>query len=466
MQKYTPLFLSFLIGITLWFIPPLEGITLQGWHLFSIFIATIFAIVFNALPMGVAALTALFALVITHTLTFHEAFNGFSNHVVWLIVFAFFIARGFIKTGLGSRISYLFMYFLGKKTLGLGYGLAAADFILSSSIPSSTARSGGVILPIVESLSESFDSKGHSPSANRMGGYLALVGFHTSCISSAMFITAMAVNPLIVEIASGMGVHLTWASWAIAAFIPGILSLIAIPLLIYAIHPPEIHFTPDAQVFAKAKLNAMGKIKREEWIMIATFFLLIGLWIAGPYIHLEATVTALFGLVILMLSNILTWKEIRSEEGAWETLIWFGVLLTMAGYLQQFGVTAVIGSKLIPLVEQMHWTSGFLIIGFFYFYSHYFFASILAHVSAMYAAFLALAIQIGAPPYLAALVLGYFSSLFGCLTQYSCGPAALLFGAGYVSAKNWWKVGFIVSVANIAIWVIFGGLWWKILGLW
>lgn len=84
----------------------------------------------------------------------------------------------------------------------------------------------------------------------------------------------------------------------------------------------------------------------------------------------------------------------------------------------------------------------------------------------MYAAFLTVAIAAGAPPMLAALILGFFGNLFGSLTHYGSGPAPIFFGAGYVSQGKWWTVGLIVSIINIVIWFGVGGVWWKVLGLW
>jgi DASS family divalent anion:Na+ symporter len=42
----------------------------------------------------------------------------------------------------------------------------------------------------------------------------------------------------------------------------------------------------------------------------------------------------------------------------------------------------------------------------------------------------------------------------------------MFFGHGYVSLKEWWKVGAVASVVNIAIWLTAGFAWWKLLGLW
>ena len=84
----------------------------------------------------------------------------------------------------------------------------------------------------------------------------------------------------------------------------------------------------------------------------------------------------------------------------------------------------------------------------------------------MYEAFLSVAVAVGTPPLLAALVLGFAGNLFSSLTRYGSGPAPVLFGSGYVELSTWWKLGFLASLINILIWLIAGGLWWKLLGLW
>ena len=57
-------------------------------------------------------------------------------------------------------------------------------------------------------------------------------------------------------------------------------------------------------------------------------------------------------------------------------------------------------------------------------------------------------------------------NLFAGLTHYSAATAPIFFAGGSVSAGTWWKVGFLVSLVNISIWLLAGGLWWKLLGLW
>ena len=59
-----------------------------------------------------------------------------------------------------------------------------------------------------------------------------------------------------------------------------------------------------------------------------------------------------------------------------------------------------------------------------------------------------------------------FTNFAAGLTHYGTTPSPMFFATGYVSFREWWKVGFIVSLANIAIWSTIGFAWWKVIGIW
>lgn len=465
-MKWLYFLLSIAIGLALWFTPPPTGVDLKAWHLLAIFVSTIFAIVTKPFPTGAVTLGGLLACLLTNTLSFTEAFSGYSSDVVWLVVLAFFIARGFIITGLGMRFAYLFIKLFGKKTLGLAYGMTLTELILAPAIPSMTARTGGIIYPILQSLAKAFGSDPHNGTASKMGTFLILSAFQASCITSAMFLTAMAGNPLIAELAMPSGVTITWGNWALAAIVPGLISLMVVPFIIYKISPPTVKETPDAKEFAVGKLQEMGKIKKNEWIMLGTFCLLLILWVFSDQVGVKPAVTALLGVCVLLFSGVLTWKDVLKEDNAWDTLIWFATLLTMAGYLNKLGLTTWFSNWIVGSIDGYNWIIAFSVLSLIYYFSHYFFASMVAHIGAMYSAFLVVSIALGAPPMLAALVLAFISNLFGGLTHYGSGPAPILFGSGYVTIGNWWKIGFVSAIANIIIWLGLGGAWWYFLGYW
>ena len=463
--RLVPLIIMVAVGVIIWFIPPPEGVKQEAWHLLAIFVATVVGFIAKPLPMGAVAIIGIMMTALTGTLAISDALSGFGNTVIWLVGAAFFISRAVIKTGLGARIAYQFMKLLGKKTLGLSYGLGFADLVLAPAMPSNTAREGGIIMPLIRSVAEVYDSDPTKNTERRIGSFLMLSAFQINVITSAMFMTAMAANPLIAELAGESGVQISWGDWLLAALLPGMASLILIPLFVYKFYGPEIKETPAARELAQEKLHEMGPITPGEWITGGVIVLLLVLWVGGQAWSINATTAAFVGLAGLLITGVLTWQDMLNEKGAWDTIVWFAALVMMASQLNALGFVPWFGETVAQKVSGLEWTTAFLILALVYFYSHYMFASQTAHISAMYAPFLAIALTVGTPPVLAALVLAFFSNLFSSLTHYANGPAPVVFGTGYVSMGAWWGVGAVVSVINIVIWVGVGWVWWEIIGL-
>lgn len=460
---YIKLLAAILVGMVIWFIPCPTGVKPQAWHMLAIFIATIVACILKPLPIGAVAIIGLTVSMLTGTTNINTGLSGFSDSSIWLVVMAFFISRGFIKTGLGSRIAYQFVKLFGKNTLGLCYSILFCDLVIAPATPSNTARAGGIIYPIVKSLSESFDSKPEDGTERKIGAFLIFSEFHGDIITSAMFMTAMAANPLAQTLAAGLGVNITWFGWFIAALIPGIISLILIPMIIYKLYPPEIKRTPNAPEIAKNALEKMGPLKREEKFMTIIFIVVLLLWVTGTFTHINATLTALIGLTLLLILQVINWNDVKNENGAWDTLIWFSILVMMADELNKLGIISWFSNLVGNNVKGLSWPFILLILLAAYFYSHYIFAGSTAHVSAMYSAFLGVATKEGVPPVLAAMTLGFFGNLLASTTHYSNGPAPLLFGSGYVNQNKWWSLNFILGIVYFIIWLGIGSIWWKII---
>ena len=376
-----------LVGVAIWLVPEPEGVQPRAWQLLAIFVATIVGIVLRPLPMGAVALIAVAVAVLTETLTIAEATAGFGNTVVWLVVAAFLHSppTAFVKTGLGTRIAYHFMRMLGRRSLGLAYGLVATDLVLASAIPSNTARAGGVIYPILRSLCVSLDSTVEQGTERRVAAFLTFTGYQGVVVTSAMFLTAMAANPLVVELAAQQGVEISWGLWAAAASVPGLLSLLSVPLLIYRLYPPQITDTPAAPELARRRLGELGAMTRHERILLAVFVLLLSLWIAGTALGISATTTALAGVAAMLVTGVLAWEDILRERSGWDTLIWFAVLVMLASQLGELGLLAWFTERVSGVLAVGHWIPAFLSLSLIYFYVHYFFASNTAHVSVMYA---------------------------------------------------------------------------------
>ncbi|MET3977455.1 DASS family divalent anion:Na+ symporter [Mucilaginibacter sp. UYP25] len=466
--------ITLVVGLVIWFIPAPEGVKSNAWHLLAIFVATIVGIILKAAPMGTMAMLGITLCAATQVLApgkpidaIKNALSGFGNSTIWLIGLAFFIARGFIKTGLGNRLAYNFIKLFGKSTLGLAYGLNTADLILAPAIPSNTARAGGVIFPIMQSIAVNMGSEPNKPETHRkIGAFLTLSSYNANMITSVMFLTATASNPMAQKFARDLGVNITWGGWAMAAAIPGLVCFLLVPLFLYKFYPPELKQTKEAPAIAAAKLKEMGKITVQEWLMVATFIILLVLWIFGNLMAIDATTGALIGLCILLLCGVLTWEDVKSEKGAWDTIVWFSALVMMGSYLNSLGLIGWFGHLVGGSMKQFSWQLAFPLIILVYSYCHYMFASATAQVAAMYSVFLAVGIAVGVPGPMLAIFLGACPTLMGSLTHYGHGPAPIFFGSTYVDMKDWWKQGFFMSVLFLLVWFLVGGLWWKAIGLW
>ena len=466
MTKLVRGLLVILIGTAIWLMPIPVGLKPAAWQLFAIFVATIAAFILQPLPIGAIAFISVTFTALIGVLKPAEALSGFSNGTIWLIVSAFLFAKGFIKTGLGKRIAYVLIRFMGDSTLKLGYTLALSDLIIAPATPSNTARAGGIIFPIVKSLASAFDSE-PGPSSRRVGSYLVQTAYQNNTITSAMFMTAMAGNPLIALLAQQtLNIQISWGLWALAAIVPGLLSLLIIPYFLYKVYPPEVTRTPEAKLLAITELKKMGVMSREEKIVAAVFVGSLILWSTATITKLDATVVAMLAVSIMLLTSVLTWKDVLEEQGAWDTLIWMGVLIGLADFLLKLGFIPWFAQSIGNMMIGIPWLYALMILLVVYMYAHYGFASLVAHITAMYAAFASVAVSAGAPAYLVALAFAFMSNLCMSLTHYAAGPAPILFGSGYVDQGTWWKLGFYVSVINILIWVGIGSLWWKVLGLW
>ena len=466
MNRCTRGLLTLGLMVILWWIPVPEGLALQAWHLFAIFAATILGFILQPMPLGAVALAGVTFSALTNTIKPAQALAGYSDTTIWLIVSAFLFAKGFIKTGLGRRIAYQLILWFGSSSLKLSYTLVLSDFIISPATPSNTARAGGILFPIVRSLASVFGSEPGS-TARKIGAFLLVTSFQADAPIAAAFLTSCAPNPLMASLAADTaGVELTWGFWAMAAIVPVLLSILIIPYFIYKLYPPEVKKTPEAQQLAREKLAEMGAMSRDEKVISCVFAGALLLWSTSQYTHVNATIAALLGVTVMLMANVLTWKDVLGEQGAWDGMMWMGGIVGLAGALNKIGFIGWFAQSVTGLLGGVSWQLTLGVLFLVYLYSHYAFASLSGHATAMYAAFLAVAVAAGAPPYFAAIGIAVLSNLMAGLTHYSTGSAPIFFGAGFIEQKDWWRIGFLCSVVNFAIWIGIGSVWWKILGIW
>ena len=467
-KKQRNALIPLLIGAILWFSPVPDGVTVVAWHLAAVFIATVVGFILQPLPIGAVAFIAITFATLSGLLKVSDALAGYGNSTIWLIVCAFLYSRGFIKSGLGKRIAFGIIKAIGKSALSLGYAIAFSELIISPATPSATARGGGIMYPIVRSLAGALGSEPEK-TAKKIGTYLMQVGYHCDAVTCTMFVTSMAGNPLCVALAAKtLGVEVTWMGWASAAIVPGLLSLLLVPLVMLKLTKPELVSIPDAKQLAQKELTAMGPMSRSEKYLTAVFLGSLFFWATSGLTHIGATPVAMAAVCVMIIFDVINWKDVLSEKGAWDAMFWMGSLMTLASALAKSGIIKWMAGSAGAAISSLGlgWVASALILLIFYTYIHYCFASVTARISALYAAFIAVSVAVGAPPLMTAIVFGIFADVPISLTHYGNGCAPIYFGAGYVTQGEWWKNGFIMTTITTIIYLTIGAAWWKVIGLW
>jgi divalent anion:Na+ symporter, DASS family len=457
------LILALLYLVVAHLVPHPESVTPQGWRLFAIFLSVIVGMMLQPLPGAALVLVGLTAATFNGT-PMREALGGFAEPSVWLVLVALLMARVLMDCGMARRIALLFIRQFGRSSLGVGYALVLTDITLAAGVPSITARSAGMIMPIGRSIAELFGSH-PGETSRRLGSYLFAVMYQGSAVACAMFLTGQASNVLAANLSMKLlNVEVTWAGWLLAALVPGIASALVVPWVVHRVFPPEITLTPEAAQFARTQLEGMGPLSRDEMIALGVFVGVGLMWITSGWHGFEVTLVAFAGLSVLLLSGTLRWEQAIAEKSAWDVLVWYGGLLKLGELLNGTGVTRVFAESVGQSLSAFPWMVVLIATLLLYFYTHYFFASITSHMLAMFPPFVLMLTSLGTPPLLAVYSLMCLTNLPAGLTHYGTTTGPILFSQGYVTFGDWWRTGFIVSIANVIIWLTIGFGWWKILG--
>jgi len=453
--------LAILIGLWVWPVP--EGLTRPAWHLFALFAAAIGAVVTGALPILTASIFGAAAAVLSGVISPAQAWAGFSNGTILLIVVAFLVARAVVTSGLGERIGHAVVRLFGRSTLGLSYSIFVVDGLIAPAFPSNTARSG-VLYPLAVSLANAAGVRPGDPARMRLGKFLMFSGIASLSLSSGLWLTAMAANPLGTEIARGFGVEIGFASWLIASSVPTLTAMALLPVVLYKIVGPEVTATPTAPAAARAALQALGPLSRHEWIVAVTFVVMVVLWGAASTIGLDSTAVALLGLGVLLATGVLTGNDIAKEGDVLATYIWFALLFTMSSQLNELGFMSFVGQQLANVMGDWSRLSAGLTLVVAYVLLHYLFVSQTAHLLALFGVFLDVGVKVGVPAMPLAFLLLFATNFFSAITPQGSSANLLFASSGFLSQRDLYQLGALTTAFNLAVYLVIGLPWLMFLG--
>jgi L-tartrate/succinate antiporter len=467
-------------GLVIALLPAPAGLTQSAWSYVAVFTTVILGLITEPMPpSAVAFIGVTFAAITGLPFTAAEradpdfrlpaqaarwALTGFSNGTVWLIFAAFIFAMGYEKTGLGRRIALVMVRTLGHRTLGLGYAVAFSDALLAPFTPSNTARSAGTIYPVIRSIPELYGSR-PGASARKLGAYLMWVAFATTCVTSSMFVTALAPNLLLLDLArETAGVEVTWGQWLVGFLPVGALLLLTLPWLVYRIYPPEIRTSHEAPHWAGQALVEMGPVTRREVVMATLAVVTLLLWIFGGTL-IDATLVAMVGVSLMLVCGVVSWDDVIRNTSAWNVLVWFATLVVLADGLNRVGFITWLGHATADLLAGYPPLVVMLSLVTLFFLIHYMFAGITAHATALAPVVLAAGLAVDGMPVRAfVMLLGFSLGIMGVLTPYATGPAPLYYECGFIERKDFWRLGFVFGMLFLVTLLAIGTPWLRLVG--
>ncbi|MBQ2174747.1 MAG: DASS family sodium-coupled anion symporter [Alphaproteobacteria bacterium] len=434
------------------FLKPVAGLSDKALHMIIIFVATMTGVMLEVCSTVAFLLMSMLIANLTGTIEVKEGFCGFSNIVPWLLFLVLSLATAITKTSLGMRLAYIFMKFFGKGINGLSYSIILTELFVAPVLPSNTARAASIGYPLVTSLSKYISANVKNVTEKSIGSYLSVLYSSSNAVCSSLFLTAMISNAIIVEVMRENNIHMTWLTWTKFAIVPGIIILAVIPFIVRIFCSPKTRDLGDIQAKAKTNYETLGELSKHEKCIIATFGIMLIMWILAETIHIPVLVTTLLGLCVFYSLGIVNIKDILSNHGTFNAVITLSIIISYVNCLTAFGAIDWFNKVVTDMIGGFPPLMSFLILSIIYFFAHYFFTGEGSRIIALYSSFLSIGMSLGIDKMSVSMTLAVFSSMSSILTHYSGPVAILIFSTGYVSPKKWLANGTTLALVIMCIW--------------
>jgi L-tartrate/succinate antiporter len=286
------------------------------------------------------------------------------------------------------------------------------------------------------------------------------VAVASTCVTSSLFLTGLAPNLLALELAKKiLAIDIGWTQWFIAFAPVGVVLLALVPLVTYWVYPPEVKEGREVPIWAAGELAKLGPLTRPEILLGGLVLLALGLWVFAAN-AINATTVALVVISLMLILKVVTWADIVGNTAAWNTLAWFATLVALADGLNRTGFVKWFADQAAAHMAGFSPLSAMIALVVLFYIVHYLFASVTAHVTALFPVFLAVGSTIpgmNMPQY--ALLLALTLGLMGIITPYGTGPSPVYYGSGYLPSSDWWRLGAIFGAIYLAAFLCIGVPW-------
>jgi sodium-dependent dicarboxylate transporter 2/3/5 len=473
--------LAALVAIVM--LPQPGGLSVAGQHMLGVFVFAVVVWMTEAVDYAASSviLMALMAFLLgaapdpahpDHLLGTQAALStalaGFTNSAVALIAASLVIAAAMAITGLDRRVAFGVVSLIGTSRGRILVGIIVVMALLAFFIPTASARVAcltPIALGMISALG--IDKK------SRVAGMLMMAIAYLSMIWAIGVATGAAQN-VYANALMERTIHLSisWIDWLIVgAPFSTVMSVVLYFVLMKMMSPGAAPRQTGASSATPARLGPeLGPMTADEKKLLALSLALLGFWATEGKLHAfdsSSVAVAAVALMFVPRIGVLDWKQVQSRI-PWGILIQLGVGVGLGTALLKTGAAGWLAAFVVDAfgVQQLSIFAILAVLWLFLIVVHLGFSSGAAMATTMIPVLMSVLqqAQIPATKVAGMTMLLTFVTSIGWILPINGPQNMLAFGTETFEARDFIRVGLVLTTIAYAVLLLFAATYWRWLG--
>ena len=449
------LILSFLLSLTLFYLPTPEGLSSQGHRIIIIVLVALILIMSESIPLPAVAILILIMEVVLGVDTADGVASSFMSDAVFFIMGSLMLAVSIVYQGLDKRLALIVLNITGNKTWRIVLGFMFFSAILSSFIGEHTVAA--MMLPVALSLIKNAGM--NKIRSSNLSTILLFSIAYGAAIGSVGTPSGGGRNAIMIGYLSEFGLgklsYLTWMKFAYP------LLLIEVPIatfILWFTFKPSQKIMDSAVRKLKVQVAKSDDLNGQQKLAIGVFVFVFFSWIfLSPYIGLG--IVALIGVFLYLSFGLIDWSEINKNTN-WGVILLFGAAISLGIQMKETGAAFWLAEKALLYIGVVfqnenigRWFITVVMTGIL--------TNILSSAATL-AVLGPIVLDMGGNP----LVTGISASIasaFSYLTIVASPTCMIIHSTGLIRSRDYLKAGWKLFIMSVVLLMLISKYYWPLI---
>lgn len=449
------LILSFLLSLTLFYLPTPEGLSSEGHRIIIIVLVALILIMSESIPLPAVAILILIMEVVLGVDTADGVASSFMSDAVFFIMGSLMLAVSIVYQGLDKRLALIVLNFTGNKTWRIVLGFMFFSAILSSFIGEHTVAA--MMLPVALSLIKNVGM--NKIRSSNLSTILLFSIAYGAAIGSVGTPSGGGRNAIMIGYLSEFGLgklsYLTWMKFAYP------LLLIEVPIatfILWFTFKPSQKIMDSAVRKLKVQVAKSDDLNGQQKLAIGVFVFVFFSWIfLSPYIGLG--IVALIGVFLYLSFGLIDWSEINRNTN-WGVILLFGAAISLGIQMKETGAAFWLAEKALLYIGVVfqnenigRWFITVVMTGIL--------TNILSSAATL-AVLGPIVLDMGGNP----LVTGISASIasaFSYLTIVASPTCMIIHSTGLIRSRDYLKAGWKLFIMSVVLLMLISKYYWPLI---